>query len=74
MAGQDDYKWLRKTWLASSIGLTLALSIIIGWAFGSWLDRKLGTDPWLMLVFTLLGIVAGFVEMVRVAQQLSKDE
>ena len=73
MAG-NDYKWARKAGLASSIGIVLVVSIVIGWAFGSWLDTKLGTSPWLMLVFTLLGIAAGFIEMIRIAQQLSKED
>ncbi|MDO8682123.1 MAG: AtpZ/AtpI family protein [Armatimonadota bacterium] len=73
MAGQD-YKWMRKAGLASSIGLLFVVSIVMGWAFGSWLDKKLGTTPWLMLVFTILGIVAGFVEMIRIAQQLAKED
>ena len=73
MAGKD-YKWLRTTGIASSIGLVLVISIVIGWAFGSWLDKKLGTSPWLMLTFTLLGIAAGFIEMIRLAQQLSKED
>lgn len=73
MAG-NDYKWARKAGLASSIGIVLVVSIFIGWGFGSWLDKKLGTSPWLMLVFTLLGIAAGFIEMIRIAQQLSKED
>ena len=73
LAGKD-YKWLRKASLASSIGLVLAVSVFIGWWFGSWLDKKLGTSPWLMLVFTLLGVAAGFIEMVRIAQQLSEED
>jgi F0F1-type ATP synthase assembly protein I len=70
----NDYKWARKAGLASSIGIVLVVSIFIGWGFGSWLDKKLGTSPWLMLVFTLLGIAAGFIEMIRIAQQLSKED
>jgi ATP synthase protein I len=69
-----DYKWLRTTGIASSIGLVLVISIVIGWAIGSWLDKKLGTSPWLMLTFTLLGIAAGFIEMIKLAQQLSKED
>ena len=74
MAGKEDYKWLRTTGIASSIGLVLVISIVIGWAFGSWLDKKLGTAPWLMLLFTLMGIAAGFIEMIKLAQQLSKED
>ena len=70
----NNHKWIRKAGLASSIGLVLVFSIIIGWAFGSWLDGKLGTSPWFMLIFTLMGITAGFIEMIRIAVQLSKDD
>jgi F0F1-type ATP synthase assembly protein I len=73
LAGRD-YEWMRKAGIASSIGITLVLCIVIGFAFGSWLDKKFGTSPWLMMVFTLLGIAAGFIEMINLAKQLSKDE
>jgi len=72
MAGNDG-KWLRGVGFASSIGFLLVASTVIGWFFGSWLDRKLGTDPWLMLVFTLLGVAAGFYETFRVITRISKD-
>ena len=35
-------------------------SIIAGTLLGYFADRWLGTDPWLTLVFLLLGIVSGF--------------
>jgi ATP synthase protein I len=70
----QDYKWMRKAGLASSIGLVFVVAIVLGWAFGSWLDSKLATSPYLMLLFTLLGVVAGFVEMIQIAQQLSKED
>ena len=48
-----------------SIGLLLAACIFIGTAIGVWLDRWLHTQPWLMLVFLLLGVVAGFYNVVK---------
>lgn len=63
----------RKMALASTIGLVLVISIFIGYGVGSWLDSKLGTDPWLMLVCTLLGIVAGFHELIALARKISED-
>src|SRR5262245_37479305 len=44
---------------ASSVGLELGLSVVVGVLFGRWLDGKLGTEPWLMLVFLALGLAAG---------------
>ncbi len=68
-----DYGWLRKAGIASSIGLTMVVSVVIGWFVGSWLDGKLGTSPWLMLVGTVLGVAAGFIEMANIARRLSDE-
>jgi ATP synthase protein I len=69
----QDYKWMRKAGLASGIGITLVLATFLGGLMGYGLDRLLGTKPWLLILFTLLGIVAGFVEMFRIVIRLSKD-
>jgi len=52
----------------SSLGLTFAFSVLIGFAIGFGLDRLFHTRPWLMLVFTALGLAAGFVNLVRAAR------
>jgi len=50
---------------ASSAGLELGISVGLGAFFGSWLDGKLGTDPWMLLVFLTLGLIAGFRGVLR---------
>ncbi|HEU4733104.1 MAG TPA: AtpZ/AtpI family protein [Kofleriaceae bacterium] len=59
---------------ASSVGLELGLAVVIGVLFGMWLDGKLGTRPWLMLVFLILGLVAGFRNMLRAVARAEKAE
>ncbi len=49
---------------ASSVGTSLAFSVIIGGAMGWWLDKTFGTKPWLFLLFLICGIIAGFKNMV----------
>ena len=49
----------------STIGVTLVAATAIGLAIGYGLDRWFGTNPWLTLLFTLFGIVAGFVNLFR---------
>lgn len=46
----------------------------IGFAIGYALDDVLGTDPWLMVIFTLLGLVAGFRVMMVTAAELQKEQ
>ena len=71
---EDQRKVIRSAGLASTIGLVLVISTVIGYAIGNWLDGKFGTAPWLMFVFTLFGIIAGFLQIFRLAKQLSKEE
>jgi ATP synthase protein I len=57
------------TWKAlaelSTIGMTMVLATVIGLAGGYFLDRWLGTTPWLTLIGLGLGIAAGFVNFFR---------
>lgn len=57
------------TWKAlaelSTIGMSMVLATVIGLAGGYFLDRWLGTTPWLTLIGLGLGIAAGFVNFFR---------
>lgn len=50
---------------ASSVGLELGIAVILGLLFGWWLDGKLGTAPWMMLLFLVFGLIAGFRGVMR---------
>jgi ATP synthase protein I len=58
---------------ASTVGLNLVLSTFIGLAIGYGLDSLFGTTPWLLIIFTILGIVAGFRELVRMARKQDRE-
>ena len=45
----------------------------IGFGIGYGLDVLLGTQPWLMVLFTLLGLAAGIKVMIRSAQEMQKE-
>jgi ATP synthase protein I len=49
----------------AGIGLQFALTILVFVFAGVWLDRRLGTSPWLVIVFVLLGSAAGMFSMYR---------
>lgn len=44
-------------------GLTWALSTALFLFVGRWLDRKLGTEPWLTIIGAFVGGVAGFYSL-----------
>ena len=45
----------------------LLAGVLGGFALGWGLDYWLGTSPWLLLTFTLLGMVAGIMNVIRAA-------
>jgi ATP synthase protein I len=57
---------------ASSVGLELGIAVVIGLLFGMWLDRRFGTEPWLMLAFLVIGLVAGFRNVLRAVARADK--
>jgi ATP synthase protein I len=58
---------------ASSIGISMVIAIFGCFFLGVWLDRKLGTDPYLTLIFLLIGIVAGFRNMYLLIKRAGTD-
>lgn len=49
----------------AGIGLQFALTILVFVFAGVWLDRRLGTSPWLVIVFVFVGSAAGVFSMYR---------
>ncbi|MDR2851152.1 MAG: AtpZ/AtpI family protein [Desulfovibrio sp.] len=54
------------------IGLHLVSGPLVGFGIGYGLDAWLDTDPWGKLLFFLIGIVAGFLNVYRDTRQLVK--
>jgi ATP synthase protein I len=49
----------------AGVGLQFAVSILVFLYLGQWLDRKLGTAPWLLMGGVFLGAGASFYSMYR---------
>lgn len=63
-------------WLYFSvIGFQFPVAIAIGFLWGWWMDTKLfGTWPWLTGIFTLFGIIAGFLNLFKMAAEAERFE
>ncbi|MEW6215172.1 MAG: AtpZ/AtpI family protein [Nitrospirota bacterium] len=74
-----DKSFFRQLLDASTIGLTLVFSTFIGLAMGYGLDYAMDkwfgviTRPWLTVIFLILGIIAGFRELYRMATKSDKN-
>jgi ATP synthase protein I len=49
----------------SSLGLEMGAAVVIGLLCGVFLDRKLGTEPWLTFVFLGFGFAAAAKAVIR---------
>lgn len=63
-----------KTMQYSGLGITLAVTILVFLFAGMWLDGKLGTKPWLTLIFTLIGFGGGFYSFYLSIRKLTADD
>ncbi|MGE4468713.1 MAG: AtpZ/AtpI family protein [Desulfovibrio sp.] len=59
---------------AGTIGLHLVCSTFVGMAFGWYLDKWLGTKPWLLLVMLIFGIIAGFRNVIHEMQRIQQAD
>ena len=54
------------------LGLQFVVAILLCLYAGMWLDSKLHTAPWMMLIGALVGASAGFYAMFRVLMSADK--
>lgn len=47
---------------------SIAAGVIVGW----FADGRFGTEPWLLIVGTVLGTAAGFTRMVQILRHVQR--
>lgn len=60
---------IRALSLFSQFGITVAACVAIGVLGGKYLDEFFGTSPWLLIIFSLLGVAAAFKSMFDLANK-----
>lgn len=65
VALSSDARTIRTLGQLSSIGLAFVFALVMGFAAGNWLDKRLGTQPWLTLTGFAAGLAAGVLNVVR---------
>jgi F0F1-type ATP synthase assembly protein I len=69
----------RHTWAEDfgpflTLGIQLALAVVVFFFLGRWLDTLLGTAPWLMIGGLVAGITGGLIHFFRTAIALGKKQ
>ena len=63
-----------KALAASTVGLTMAITIAIFWGIGTLIDKKLGFDNLYSMIGAIGGAIGGFYQMIRMLIKISKDD
>ncbi len=58
--------WYASYAIYSVVGIQLAASVIAGLFFGSYIDKKIGTTPWLTIAGLILGSAGGFYNLFKI--------
>ncbi|HAR46971.1 MAG: hypothetical protein A2X56_11930 [Nitrospirae bacterium GWC2_57_13] len=69
---EKDRKVWRLIGALSTVGITLVAALVIGFYIGLKLDEYFGTSPWLTIVFLILGIIAGFKNLVTLSRRIEE--
>jgi len=71
---QDRKAFFRELGRYGALGFEMALSVLIGLGVGYYLDKWLGTAPWLMFLWLGFGFAAGFRSLYRAALRSAKEQ
>ena len=80
MTGRDEGKkspeaaGYGKAYEIIAASIQLAAAVILMLFLGQWLDGRLGSAPWLMLVCLAVGFAAGLASFLRSVQKMAKND
>ena len=59
---------------AFRLGTELVAAVAVGTIIGFILDNWFDTKPWFIITFFFIGVIAGILNVVRVAKNMQKEE
>jgi ATP synthase protein I len=71
---QDRREIFRELGRYSALGLEMAISVVLGLAVGYYLDKWLGTGPWMTVVWLGIGFAAGVRSLYRAALRSGREQ
>ena len=59
---------------AFKLGTELVAAVAVGTIIGFILDNWFGTKPWFIIIFFFIGVIAGILNVIRVANNMQKND
>jgi F0F1-type ATP synthase assembly protein I len=57
-----------------TLGIQLALAVVVFFFLGKWLDGRFNTSPWLMFGGLIIGVVGGMVKFITSVMKLGQQQ
>ena len=69
----SDATMMRTAGELSAAFLSFIVAIALGWWFGHLLDGRLGASPWMTMLFSMFGVVAGVLNVYRTVSRAMRS-
>lgn len=63
---KDRNGWYVAYGIYGVAGVQLAAAVVAGLVFGNYIDKRVGTSPWLTIIGLVLGSAGGFYNLIRI--------
>ena len=73
MFRNSDATMMRTAGELSAAFLSFIVAIALGWWFGDLLDGRFGSSPWMTIVFSSFGVVAGVLNVYRTVSRAMRS-
>jgi F0F1-type ATP synthase assembly protein I len=57
-----------------TMGIQLAIPVVLFFFLGKWLDSKYDTSPWLMFAGLILGAIGGMIKFIQSVMALGRQQ
>ena len=76
LKNNPDVKEKRGLFMGSAfrLGTELVAAVVVGTIIGFILDNWFGTKPWFIIIFFFIGVIAGILNVIRVANNMQKED
>ena len=71
---ESPLRGLRQAGILTGIPMVMVAGLLVGYFFGSWIDKSFNVNPWGKTLFSILGIIAGIKQTIRLIKDTTKDD
>lgn len=71
---EKDYRSVRQVGLLTTIPVMLLSGPLIGFLIGDYIDKRIGTAPWFMVLLVCLGFAASIRQTILIIKKASDNK